>query len=97
MTVKRGKDAVTLDISMAKLKGYKYISDIKVGDKVAVQYKKGNPMVTKIAGATAKKEKAKEDKPKADKPKTEKKADKPKAEKPKAAPAAKPAEKPAAK
>lgn len=89
MTVKGAKDSVTLDISMAKLKGYKYISDIKVGDKVAVQYKKGNPMVTKIAGAKAKKEKAKEDKPKADKPKKEKKADKPKAEKPAAKPAAK--------
>ena len=93
MTVKRGKDSVTLDVSMAKLKGYKYISDIKVGDKVAVQYKKGNPMVTKIAGAKAKKEKAKEDKPKADKPKKEKKAAKPKAEKPMAAPAEKPAAK----
>ncbi len=89
MTVKGAKDSVTFDVSMAKLKGYKYISDIKVGDKVAVEYKKGNPMVTKLAGAKAKKEKAKEDKPKADKPKKEKKAEKPKAEKPAEKPAAK--------
>jgi hypothetical protein len=89
MTVKGAKDSVTFDVSMAKLKGYKYISDIKVGDKVAVEYKKGTAMVTKLAGAKAKKEKAKADKPKADKPKKEKKADKPKE--------AKPAEKPAAK
>ncbi len=49
LTVKGAKDTVTMDVAMAKLKGYKYISDVKVGDKVAVEYKKGNPVVTKIA------------------------------------------------
>jgi len=97
LTVKGAKATVTFDVSKAKLKGYKNMADVKVGDRVAVQYKKDGTMVTKIAGAKVKKEKAKEDKPKADKPKKEKKVDKPKAEKPKAAPAAKPAEKPAAK
>lgn len=82
LTVKGAKDTVTFDVSKAKLKGYKNIADVKVGDKVAVQYKKDGTMVTKIAGAKVKKEKAKEDKPKADKPKKEKKADKPKKEKP---------------
>jgi hypothetical protein len=101
LTVKGAKATVTFDVSKAMLKGYKAPADVKVGDKVAVQYKKDGTMVTKIAGAKVKKEKAKEEKPKADKPKKEKKADKPKEEKPKAAPAekpaAKPAEKPAAK
>jgi len=93
LAVKGAKDTVTFDVSKAKLKGYKNITDVKAGDKVAVQYKKDGTMVTKIAGAKVKKEKAKEDKPKADKPKKEKKADKPKKEKPKAAPAEKPAAK----
>jgi hypothetical protein len=84
LAVKGAKDTVTFDVSKAKFKGYKNIADVKTGDKVAVQYKKDGTMVTKIAGAKAKKEKAKEDKPKADKPKKEK---------PKAAPAEKPAAK----
>lgn len=53
LTVKTAKTSVTFDISKPKFKGYKAAANIKVGDKVAVQYKKDYTMVTKIAGAPA--------------------------------------------
>lgn len=49
--VQRGKDEVAFDVSEAKLKGYKNLDEINVGDKVAVQYKKGAMTLIKIAGA----------------------------------------------
>jgi hypothetical protein len=76
VSVQRGKDVVTFDVSDATFKGYKMADDITVGDKIAAKYdKKGKLTITKIAGA--KKEKA---------AKTEKVA-KPKREKKEAAPA----------
>jgi hypothetical protein len=70
ITVQRGKDEVAFDVSDAKLKGYKNLDEINVGDKVAIQYKKGAMTVVKIAGA----KKAKAEKKEAvAKPKKEKK------------------------
>lgn len=52
VSVERGKDVVTFDVSDAKFKGYKGADDISVGDKIAMKYdKKGALTVTKIAGA----------------------------------------------
>ncbi len=65
ISVQRGKDIVTFDVGDAKLKGYKNLDQINVGDKVAVQYKKGAMTLVKIAGA--KKAKAAVAKPKKEK------------------------------
>jgi len=71
VTVQRGKDSVAFDVSDAKLKGYKNLDQITVGDKVAVQYdKKGAMTVLKIAGAKKAKAAKKEG---MEKPKKEKK------------------------
>lgn len=71
VSVQRGKDVVTFDVSDAKLKGYKSADGIAVGDKIAMKYdKKGKLTVIKIA--SAKKEKA-ATKDKVAKPKKEKK------------------------
>jgi hypothetical protein len=51
ISVQRGKDEVSFDVSDAKLKGYKNLDQITIGDKVAVQYKKGAMTLVKIAGA----------------------------------------------
>jgi len=68
VSVQRGKDVVTFDVSDAKFKGYKAADDITVGDKIAMKYdKKGKLTVTKIAGA----KKAKAAKGKVAKPKKE--------------------------
>lgn len=56
VSVQRGKEVVTFDVSDAKFKGYKSADQITVGDKVSMQYKKHALKVTKIA--SAKKEKA---------------------------------------
>lgn len=87
VSVQRGKEIVTFDVTDAKFKGYKNFDQITVGDKISAAYKKGALTVTKIAGA--KKEKA---------AKAEKVA-KPKKDKKEAAPAdeQKPAEKKPAK
>jgi hypothetical protein len=70
ISVQRGKDVVAFDVSDAKLKGYKNLDQVTVGDKVAVQYKKGAMTLVKIAGA----KKVKADKKDAvAKPKKEKK------------------------
>lgn len=58
ISVQRGKDEVTFDVSDAKLKGYKNLDQINVGDKVTVQYKKGAMTLVKIAGAKKAKAKA---------------------------------------
>lgn len=56
LTLKYSRGMITFDVTKAKFKGYKSASDIKVGDKVAVNYTKGAVHVTKLAGAkTAKK------------------------------------------
>lgn len=70
VSVQRGKEVVTFDVSNAKFKGYKSFDQMTVGDKVAMVYKKGALTVTKIAGA--KKEKAAKAE-KVAKPKKEKK------------------------
>ncbi len=76
VSVERGKQAVTFDISNAKFKGYKNFDQVQTGDKVSMQYKKGALTMIKIAGAkkakAAKKEGAVEKKP-AKKEKVEKK------------------------
>lgn len=70
VSVQRGKEVVTFDVSDAKFKGYKSADNISVGDKIAMKYdKKGKLTVTKIAGA----KKAKAVKGKVAKPKKEKK------------------------
>ena len=70
VSVERGKEVVTFDVSDAKFKGYKSADDIGVGDKIAMKYdKKGKLTVTKIAAA----KKAKAVKGKVAKPKKEKK------------------------
>ncbi len=52
VSVERGKEVVTFDVSDAKFKGYKSADNIGVGDKIAMKYdKKGKLTVTKIAGA----------------------------------------------
>ncbi len=50
VSVQRGKDTVTFDVSDAKLKGYKNSDQITVGDKAAMIYKKGKLTVVKVAG-----------------------------------------------
>ena len=57
LTVKTKKDVVTFDLAKATFKGYKDISEIKVGDKVAVKYSKDGINVKKIAAAKPAKEK----------------------------------------
>ncbi len=69
ISVQRGKDVVAFDVSDAKLKGYKNLDQVTVGDKVAVQYKKGAMTLVKISGA----KKAKADKKDAVAPEKEKK------------------------
>jgi len=94
VSVQRGKDVVTFDVTNAKFKGYKSADDITVGDKIAMKYdKKGALTITKIAGA--KKEKAAK-KEKIAKPKKEKKEAVPADEK-KPVEEKKPAKKPAKK
>jgi hypothetical protein len=94
VSVQRGKDVVTFDVTDAKFKGYKSAADITVGDKIAMKYdKKGALTITKIAGA--KKEKAAK-KEKVAKPKKEKKEAVP-ADEQKPAEEKKPAKKPAKK
>jgi hypothetical protein len=68
VSVQRGKEIVSFDVSDATFKGYKNFDQVTVGDKAAMVYKNGKLTVTKIAGA--KKEKAKKEavaKPKKDK------------------------------
>jgi len=57
LTVKTKKDVVTFDLAKATFKGYKDISEIKVGDKAAVKYSKDGINVKKIAAAKPAKEK----------------------------------------
>jgi hypothetical protein len=65
MIAVRGKKAtVTFDARNPKLKGYKAIGDVMVGDTVTAKYTKDGVMITKIAGA-------KPEKPAKEKPKTE--------------------------
>jgi hypothetical protein len=74
MIAVRGKKAtVTFDAKNPKLKGYKAIGDVMVGDTVTAKYTKDGVMITKIAGA-------KPEKPAKEKPKIEME-EKPKAEK----------------
>ena len=73
ITVKGKKATVTFDTRNPKLKGYKAIGDVMVGDTVVAKYTKNGVMITQIARAKAEKQ-AKET------PKTEMK-EKPKAEK----------------
>ncbi len=70
VSVQRGKEVVSFDVSDAQFKGYKSAADISVGDKVVMVYKKGKLNVTKIAGAKKAKAAKKEG---VAKPKTEKK------------------------
>jgi hypothetical protein len=60
LTVKGAKESITVDTTKPTLKGYKSIEQMKVGDKIAVQYaKKEGVKITKIASAKPeKKEKA---------------------------------------
>ncbi len=53
MTVAGKKDTVAFDIANAKFKGYKTMADVKVGDTVAAEYKKGSLLITKVKGAPA--------------------------------------------
>ncbi|MBP1748230.1 MAG: hypothetical protein H6Q52_769 [Deltaproteobacteria bacterium] len=71
VSVERGKQVVTFDVSDAKFKGYKAADNITVGDKVAMVYKKGGLTVTKIAGAKKAKAAKKEGVAKPKKEKTE--------------------------
>jgi hypothetical protein len=73
ITVKGKKATVTFDARNPKLKGYKAIGDVIVGDTITAKYTKDGVMITKVAGA-------KPEKPAKEKPKTEMK-EKPKAEK----------------
>jgi hypothetical protein len=57
VTVKSKKDAVTFDLANAKLKGYKSVDMIKVGDKVAMKYIADGIKITKIGGKAAKADK----------------------------------------
>ncbi len=70
VSVQRGKEIVSFDISDAKYKGYKNFDQVGEGDKVAMIYKKGALTMVKIAGA----KKAKADKKPADVKKPAKKA-----------------------
>lgn len=49
--VQRGKETVFFDVSGAKLKGYKSLDDIHVGDRVSMLYKKDALTVLKLSGA----------------------------------------------
>ena len=51
VSVQRGKEIVSFDISDAKYKGYKNFDQVGEGDKVAMIYKKGALTMVKIAGA----------------------------------------------
>ena len=73
IAVKGKKATVTFDARNPKLKGYKAIGDVMVGDTVTAKYTKDSVMITKVAGA-------KPEKPAKEKPKTEMK-EKPKVEK----------------
>lgn len=73
IAVKGKKATVTFDARNPKLKGYKAIGDVMVGDTVTAKYTKDSVMITKAAGA-------KPEKPAKEKPKTEMK-EKPKVEK----------------
>jgi hypothetical protein len=73
ITVKGKKATVTFDARNPKLKGYKAIGDVMVGDTVTAKYTKDSVMITKAAGA-------KPEKPAKEKPKIEME-EKPKAEK----------------
>jgi hypothetical protein len=73
IAVKGKKATVTFDARNPKLKGYKAIGDVMVGDTVTAKYTKDGVMITKVAGA-------KPEKPAKEKPKTEME-EKPKAEK----------------
>jgi hypothetical protein len=63
--VKVKKEAVTFDASNPELEGYKGMSDVIVGDIVAVKYKKDGIMITKMKGRLGEKkvEKAKKTRP----------------------------------
>jgi len=74
IAVKGKKATVTFDARNPRLKGYKAIGDVMVGDTVITKYTKDGVMITKIAGA--KPEKPAKEKPKIEmeeKPKVEKK------------------------
>jgi hypothetical protein len=73
IAVKGKKATVTFDARNPKLKGYKAIGDVMVGDTVTAKYTKDSVMITKAAGA-------KPEKPAKEKPRTEMK-EKPKVEK----------------
>jgi hypothetical protein len=73
IAVKGKKATVTFDARNPKLKGYKAIGDVMVGDTVTAKYTKDGVIITKIAGA-------KPEKPAKEKPKIEME-EKPKAEK----------------
>lgn len=90
MMVTSKKQAIGFDISKAAFKGYKAITDIKVGDTVAAKYTKDGVMITKIKGAPVAKTEKKVEKP-------AKKAPKKDEPKPAPAPEKKPAEAPAKK
>ncbi len=52
MQVKDKKEVVTFDTSNPVLKGYKGLSDVVVGDTVAVEYTKDGIKITKLRGTT---------------------------------------------
>ena len=52
MQVKDKKEVVTFDTSNPVLKGYKALSDVAVGDTVAVEYTKDGIKITKLRGTT---------------------------------------------
>lgn len=52
MQVKDKKEVVTFDTSNPVLKGYKDLSDVVVGDTVAVEYTKDGIKITKLRGTT---------------------------------------------
>ncbi len=55
ITVKGKKATVTFDARNPKLKGYKAIGDVMVGDTIMAKYTKDGVMITQIAGAKTEK------------------------------------------
>ncbi len=85
LSVKGTRGAVTFDVSRPIFKGYKVLGDVKIKDRVGVQYVKEGTRVHKLGGKAVGVEKAPKAKPakaKADTPKASKgKARKAKAQK----------------
>jgi hypothetical protein len=81
LTVKSNKAEVVFDASKPTFKGYKAITDVKVGDKVAAKYTKDGISIRKLAGAPVKAQKVKAKKTEKVAEKVEKKASEKVAEK----------------